>query len=95
MDAFVQIRRMIMENRVQTLEVNELKARVALLEENMENNLGAVNDLSEDLRQDIDNIYEAIAELSIKQKQLEEKPKSHLNPIGYDAIAEKYKKENK
>lgn len=92
MDAFVQIRRMVTENRVQALEVNELKARMALLEENMENNLGAMNDLSEDVRRDIDNIYEAIAELSIKQKQLEEQPKKDLPPIGYDAIAEKYDK---
>lgn len=94
MDAFVQIRHMVTENRVQTLEVSELKARMALLEENMENNLGAMNDLSEDVRRDIDNIYEAIAELSIKQKQLEEQPKKDLPPIGYDVIAEKYKKEN-
>lgn len=93
MDAFVQIRRMVTENRVQALEVNELKARMALLEENMENNLGAMNDLSEDVRRDIDNIYEAIAELSIKQKQLEEQPKKDLPPIGYDAIAEKYNKQ--
>ena len=94
MDAFVQIRRMVTENRVQALEVNELKARMALLEENMENNLGAMNDLSEDVRRDIDNIYEAIAELSIKQKQLEEQPKKDLPPIGYDAIAEKYDNKN-
>ncbi|MBQ0089179.1 MAG: ORF6N domain-containing protein [Prevotellaceae bacterium] len=90
MDAFVQIRRMITENKVQALGVNELRARMALLEENMENNLGAINDLSEDVRRDIDDIYEAIAELSIKQKQLEQQSKKDLPRIGYEAIAEKY-----
>ena len=93
MDAFVQIRRMITENKVHALEMNELRARMALLEENIENNLGAINDLSEDVRRDIDSIYEAIAELSIKQRQLEERPKKDLPPIGYDAIAKKYEKE--
>ena len=37
----------------------------ALLERNDEENMEAVNDLSEDLRKEIDGIYQAIAELSV------------------------------
>ena len=37
----------------------------AFLERNDEENMEAVNDLSEDLRKEIDGIYQAIAELSV------------------------------
>ena len=37
-----------------------------LLERDNEDNLEAINDLSEDMRQEIDNIYQAIAALSVK-----------------------------
>lgn len=90
MRAFVQIRRMVVENRAQTLEMKEIKARLALLEDAMENNLSVVNDLSEDLRAEVDNIYNAIGELSIKQKQLEHNPKTDLPEIGFEA--KRYKK---
>ena len=53
--------------------------------------LGAVNDLSEDMRHELDNIYNAIGALSVKQ-QLKQKP---LNPIGHEAIdAERKAKTN-
>lgn len=90
MRAFVHIRRMVVENRAQTLEMKEIKARLALLEDAMENNLSVVNDLSEDLRAEVDNIYNAIGELSIKQKQLEHNPKTDLPEIGFEA--KRYKK---
>ena len=37
-----------------------------------EDNLEAINDLSEDMRQEIDTIYQAIAALSIKEPKQEE-----------------------
>jgi len=88
MEAFVQIRKMITDNRVHALELNEVKARLQLLEERMEENLGAVNDLSEDVRKEIDTIYQAIGELSIQLQPSKTKP----NPVGYEAIAERDKK---
>ena len=45
-----------------------------------EENLGAVNDLSQDVRQDIDNLYVAIAELSMK---LDERKLQPRKKIGY------------
>ena len=39
------------------------------MERNDEDNLEAINDLSEDVRQEIDNIYQAIAALSVKKPQ--------------------------
>lgn len=53
-----------------------------MLEDALENNLGAVNDLSEEMRHEMDNIYNAIGVLSVKQ-QPKQKP---LKPIGYEAI---------
>ena len=43
-------------------------------------NLGAVNDLSEDVRQDIDNLYLAIGELS---SRIEEKKQEPRRKIGF------------
>lgn len=42
------------------------------LERNDEDNLEAINDLSEDMRQEIDTIYQAIAALSVKEPSKQE-----------------------
>ena len=47
-------------------EVATLKAKIELLERNDEDNLEAINDLSEDVRKEIDSIYQAIAALSVQ-----------------------------
>ena len=47
----------------------------------IENNLGAVNDLSEEMRAELDNIYNALGALSLKYQ---EPPKPKKNPIGFD-----------
>jgi len=52
-----------------TAELAEIRAKLALLERADEDNAEAVNDLSEDMRQELDNIYQAIAALSIKVPQ--------------------------
>lgn len=62
-----------------TAELAEIRAKLALLERNVEDNAEAINDLSEDMRKELDNIYQAIAALSVKPQQVE-KPR---NPIGY------------
>ena len=51
-----------------TAELEAIKAKLELLERNDEDNLEAINDLSEDMRQEIDTIYQAIAALSVKEQ---------------------------
>ena len=81
MRAFVRIREYVMSTAAITSELNELRAKVDLLAMQQEENLGAVNDLSEDVRKDIDNLYLAIAELSsrIEEKKNEPRPKIGFN----------------
>ena len=62
MDAFVAMRNYI----VQSTQVS-----AELLEHDCRENLEAVNDLSEDMRKDIDAIYEAIGALSVKLPKIQ------------------------
>jgi hypothetical protein len=75
--AFVQVRRYLLATSNLSVELKELRAKVDLLQLQQEENLGAVNDLSEDVRKDIDNLYLAIAELSsrIEEKKNEPRPR--------------------
>ena len=67
--AFVAMRNYIMSTRHIEAELAELRAKLELLERNNEENLAAVNDLSEDMRGEIADIYQAIAALSVKVHQ--------------------------
>lgn len=78
--AFVKVREYLLMASSVSAELNELKAKVDLLALQREEDLGAVNDLSEDVRQDIDNLYLAIADLSSK---LEEKKAEPRRKIGF------------
>ena len=66
-DAFVAIRNYIISTTSISSELIAIKAKLELLERNYEDNLEAINDLSEDIRQEIDTIYQAIAALSVKE----------------------------
>lgn len=79
MRAFVAMRNYIATTSTVTAEIEELRVKIALLERNDEDNMEAINDLSEDMRKEVDNIYLAIAELSVKPQQVD-KPR---NPIGF------------
>jgi len=61
-------------------EVKELRAKVDLLAMQQEENLAAVNDLSEDVQRDIDNLYLAIGELS---SRIGEKKREPRRKIGF------------
>ena len=76
---FVAMRNYMATSAIITAELAEIKAKLALMEKNDEENMEAVNDLSEDIRSELDNIYEAIAALSIKQPKTVGKNK----PIGF------------
>jgi DNA polymerase III delta prime subunit len=67
-DAFVAIRSYIISTSSFSAELKAIKAKLELLERNDEDNLEAINDLSEDVRREIDTIYQAIAALSIKDQ---------------------------
>lgn len=64
--AFVAMRNYIMSTQHLESELAALKSKIEMLERNDEDNLEAINDLSEDMRKEIDNIYMAIAALSTK-----------------------------
>ena len=57
MRAFVAMRNYITTTTTVTAELSEIRAK---------DNAEAINDLSEDVRKELDNIYEAIAALSVK-----------------------------
>ena len=77
--AFVAMRNYIMTTTTVTAELAEIRARLALLEQTGKDNAEAVSDLSEDMRKELDNIYEAIAALSVKVPQARKSPQ----PIGF------------
>lgn len=79
MRAFVAMRNYITTTTTVTAELAEIRAKLALLERNDEDNAEAINDLSEDMRKELDNIYEAIAALSVKTPQA----RTPRRPIGY------------
>lgn len=79
MRAFVAMRNYITTTTTVTAELAEIRAKLALLERTDEDNAEAINDLSEDMRKELDNIYQAIAALSIKTPQAQKQPR----PIGY------------
>jgi hypothetical protein len=66
MRAFVAMRNYIATTSTITAELAEIRANIELLRRDGEDTLEAVNDLSEDTRRHIDNIYNAIGELSAK-----------------------------
>ena len=73
MRAFVAMRNYITTTTTLTAELSEIRAKLALLERTDEDNAEAINDLSEDMRKELDNIYQAIAALSIKPVQTRKK----------------------
>ena len=79
MRAFVAMRNYITTTSTVTAELAEIRAKLALLERNNEDNAEAINDLSEDMRKELDNIYLAIAELSVKKAKTDEPRR----PIGF------------
>ena len=77
MRAFVQVREYLLTTSSFSKELNELRAKVDLLRQEREDDLEAFNDLSEDVREQIDNLYMAIGELSarIEEKKNEPRPR--------------------
>ena len=87
--AFVSIRQYLSVTNNPIKEIEDLKQRMKALEEGTEDTIAAINDLSEDTRKELDDIYLALSQLADKQKQITRK--SERKPIG---LAQ-YKKEDK
>ena len=87
--AFVSIRQYLSVTNNPIKEIEELKQRMKALEEGTEDTIAAINDLSEDTRKELDDIYLALSQLADKQKQITRK--SERKPIGFA----QYKKEDK
>lgn len=66
MDAFVAMRNCILTRTAESVEIARFRERVLELEQATEEILGGVNDLSQDVRKDIETIYEVIGALSVE-----------------------------
>ena len=78
MRAFVRVREYLSEASSLSTEIQALKARVDLLQLQQEDNLEAINDLSEDVRQDIDSLCIAIGELAAKIEEKKNQPRPQI-----------------
>ncbi len=81
MRAFVTVRQYLSIVSNQIKEIEELKQRMKALEEGTEDTIAAINDLSEDTRKELDDIYLALSQLADKQKQITKK--NERKPIGF------------
>ena len=63
MRAFVTVRQYLSSLNSTTKEIEELKQRMKMLEVGNEDTIAAVNDLSEDTRNVLDDIYLAVSQL--------------------------------
>lgn len=93
MRAFVAARQIVTQTRENSLAIEEMQTRMKMLEDALENNLESVNDLSEEMRIELENIYNAIGALSVKIE--DPKKKEPLPRIGYQAIWERDHKDEK
>ena len=83
MRAFVQMRYFLLENKSIIQSIDELKRKIEALEESSEDTLAAINDLSEDTRKELDDIYIAMAEMANRQKKID-KPRKRIGYITED-----------
>ena len=70
MRAFVTVHQYLSSLNSTTKEIEELKQRMKMLEESNEDTIAAVNDLSEDTRKELNDIYLALSQLAEKQKHI-------------------------
>ena len=79
--AFVSARKYLSSANNTIQEIEELKQRMKTLEKGTEETIAAINDLSEDTRKELDDIYLALSQLADKQKQITRK--NVRKPIGF------------
>ena len=69
MRAFVRVRNFAFSISAVTSELAEFKERMLQIEQCCKDNADAVSDLSEDMLQELDDIYLALSQLAAKQKE--------------------------
>lgn len=74
MRAFVAMRNYLLSPSAPSAELDEPRRRVLALERGIEDTNAAINDLSEDNRQEFEDIYMALAALAEKKKKTSERP---------------------
>lgn len=85
MRAFVTVRQYLVTANNPIKEIEELKQRMKALEQGSEDTIAAINDLSEDTRRELDDIYLVLSQLADKQKRTNTERK----PIGFTAYDRK------
>jgi hypothetical protein len=80
MRAFIAMRNYILHQASVSEEIEAIKERIKSLEQAGNDNLTAINDLSEDTQRSLDDIYIALSELANKQKAIN-KPRPKIGYI--------------
>lgn len=78
MRAFVTMRTYVLNQANTSVELAQLRERILSLEQATRDNSESISDLSEDMRKELDTLYEAIGALSVKISS-----KVPRKPIGY------------
>lgn len=78
MRAFVQVRDYLLTTSSLSSELKELRAKVDLIQLHQEEDLGALNSLSEEVRKDIDNLYLAISQLATRLEEKKNEPRKRI-----------------
>lgn len=78
---FAEMRRYLVHTTKLSSDISELRTRIKLLEYQDEENLEAVNDLSEDMPQELNNLYNAIAALSAQIQSPSQSPRRKIGFI--------------
>ena len=79
MRAFVAVREYLLARASESIEIAQLRERVLILEQATDDNIKAINDLSEDTGKEFETIYDAIGALSVKLPKIDEPRR----PIGF------------
>ena len=91
MRAFIAARRILVKSDKHNIEIHELRMRMKMLENALEANKGAVDNLSAEMKEELKKIYKVLGMLSERYIASKER-----KPIGYEAIdAERKAKTNK
>lgn len=77
-DAFAALRALVADNQQLRMEVENIKLKLKMLQLDQEKDLSAINDLSEDVREEFAIIYKALAELSIKLEEKRNEPRPRI-----------------
>ena len=90
MNAFVAARRILAQHDKHEMAIGELQLRMKMLEDALANNIGTVDNISANMKEELKKIYKVLGVLS--ERYIEHKEYRH---IGYEAIdAQRKAKDN-